>query len=245
MVYHLLKKLYKHLPLSIRRLFFFGNKHYCPVCQSSLREFKTGGTIPRPHALCPICGALERHRMVWTFFQKQTTLFASPAKRMLHIAPEPIFEQKFKKNPFLEYITADLFSPNVMITMDITNIQYPNESFDIIYCSHVLEHVVEDQKAMSELQRILTDTGWMVIQVPITVNKTFEDFSIVTPEERKKVFGQEDHVRCYGPDIVERLQKANLQVRIITPEELAEKNNLFYMGIPKNEIVFFCKKNIS
>jgi SAM-dependent methyltransferase len=97
-------------------------------------------------------------------------------------------------------------NPRAMVRMDITDIQYPKDTFDVIYCSHVLEHVVDDRKAMREFHRVLRPDGWALLLVPITVEKTFEDPSVTDPEERLSVFGQEDHVRCYGPDYVERLR---------------------------------------
>ena len=107
-------------------------------------------------------------------------------------------------HPNIDYLSADLNSPSAMVKMDITNIKYEDNSFDVIICNHVLEHIPDDRKAMSELYRVLKPGGWAILQVPISLllNKTYEDPTVTTPEEREKVFGQSDHVRIYAKDYV-------------------------------------------
>jgi ubiquinone/menaquinone biosynthesis C-methylase UbiE len=89
--------------------------------------------------------------------------------------------------------------------MDITDIQYPDNTFDVIYCSHVLEHVPDDRKAMREFARVLKPEGWAVFMVSLSEEHTIEDPSITSPAERERLFGQHDHVRRYGPDFKDRL----------------------------------------
>jgi ubiquinone/menaquinone biosynthesis C-methylase UbiE len=107
----------------------------------------------------------------------------------------------------VDYLTADVAAKKVMVAMDITNIRFPDNSFDVIICNHVLEHVIDDGKAMSELYRILNPGGWAILQVPIslTLKNTHEDFSITTITGREQAFGQEDHVRIYAEDYQARL----------------------------------------
>ncbi len=126
--------------------------------------------------------------------------------------------------------------------MDITDVQYPDDTFDVIYCSHVLEHVPEDRKAMRELRRVLAPAGWAVLQVPITAEETFEDPSVTDPEERERLFGQCDHVRRYGPDYALRLKEAGFEVRTYTAAEVVGAENLERMGIKKDERVHYCTK---
>ena len=97
-----------------------------------------------------------------------------------------------------------------MVKMDITDIQYPDASFDVIVCYHVLEHVPDDRLAMREMRRVLKPGGWAILQSPLRVEleKTYEDFSITAPEERERAFGQRDHVRLYGRDYEQRLQES-------------------------------------
>lgn len=93
--------------------------------------------MPREDAQCARCGALERHRLLWLFLQEKTGLFAGTTQKMLHVAPEPCFESILKERLCDNYLTVDLSAPRAMVKMDICDIQYPDQSFDVIYCSHV------------------------------------------------------------------------------------------------------------
>jgi SAM-dependent methyltransferase len=162
---------------------------------------------------------------------------------MLHVAPESCFISRFKQAIGNGYLTADLFSKAVDVKMDICDIHYPDNTFDIIYCSHVLEHVPDDRKAMSEFQRVLKPDGWAVLLVPITAKQTVEDPSITDPHERSRVFGQEDHVRCYGPDYIERLRAAGFNVDCIKPVDFVSVNEIEHMGITEAAgELYYCHK---
>lgn len=201
------------------------------------------GIVPRKEAQCVHCGALERHRMLWLFLKKNTDLFDGKTRKMLHVAPEPCFESIFRDQLGSNYLTADLLNPKAMVKMDISDIKYPDESFDVIYCSHVLEHVPDDKKAMKEFFRVLKNSGWAILNVPITREKTFEDASIVDPKERLKVFGQEDHVRRYGPDYVERLRDTGFTVKISERSDVADGDESVRMGLtPSSGLIYYCTK---
>jgi SAM-dependent methyltransferase len=224
-------------------ILYHGKKRYCPVCGKSSNHFRQYGRVPRDDAQCAQCGALERHRLTWLFLQKRKNLFDGTPQKMLHVAPEPCFEPKLKAQLGGNYITADLFDPHVMVKMDICDIQYPDQSFDVIYCSHVLEHVLDDKQAMRELFRVLKTDGWAILNVPITDNKTFEDSSILDPQERLKVFGQEDHVRRYGPDYVDRLRETGFTVEIVKPNDLVSVDEVIKMGLtPESGEIYYCTK---
>jgi SAM-dependent methyltransferase len=150
---------------------------------------------------------------------------------MLHVAPEECLEKRFRRRLGAGYVTADLLNPRVMVSMDVTNIQYANHSFDVISCSHVFEHVVDDRKAMREFRRVLKPGGWAILNVPITVERTFEDPSVIDPAERLRLFGQEDHVRCYGPDYVDRLREAGFTVEVTTVADLVPVETATQMGL--------------
>ena len=181
--------------------------------------------------------------MAWLFFQQRTNIFQRTPKRMLHIAPERQLEKRFKQLAHLDYLTADLVNPTVMVKMDITDIRYPDNTFDIIYCSHVLEHVSDDRKAMRELHRVLKPAGWAVIMVPITAEKSFEDPSIIDPSARERVFGQHDHVRRYGPDFKERLAEAGFKVEPIVPTEIVPLKEIRRLAIREGQApLFLCTK---
>ena len=130
---------------------------------------------------------------------------------MLHVAPEQCFMDRFEEIHGENYITADIESPLAKVKMDIHDIPFPENTFDVTFCNHVMEHVDDDLKAMGELHRVLKPGGWGIIQVPFfppIPDETFEDASITDPKERERIFGQDDHVRLYGKDYPNRLRKA-------------------------------------
>ena len=129
-----------------------------------MRRFKQ---LPYGDTRCFLCGSDERHRLVYSFFKRRTGLFDGKRKHVLHVAPEVQFVPIFQKFLGSGYVTGDLLSRHVMVQLDITDIQFPNASFDVIYCSHVLEHVPEDRKAMREFHRVLKTGGYAVIMVPV------------------------------------------------------------------------------
>lgn len=231
--------------LSLRKRYailrYRGTARYCPACDSHLARFIAGGEfLNRPEARCPACGALERHRLIALFFREWSDLYAGGDRSMLHFSPEAVFEQQFRRIPGLDYLTADLSDPRVMVQMDIAAIPYPDQHFDIIYCSHVLEHVPDDRQAIRELRRVLKPSGWAVLQVPVTAERTIEDPTITDPQERLRLFGQEDHVRRYGIDYPERLEAAGFRVLAIPAEGIAGEARIARLGIDEDEKVFFC-----
>jgi SAM-dependent methyltransferase len=180
--------------------------------------------------------------MDWVLLHKKTNLFDNSNKSLLHVAPEPFFEKKFRRIPNLDYLSADLYSPKVMVKMDITDIQYPDNYFSAIYCSHVLEHVEEDRKALAELYRVLKEEGWAILEVPLSADKTYEDPSIKDPAGREQVFGQRDHVRLCGPDYIERMREAGFKTETILSGDLLTSDECLKMGIQPDRILFFCRK---
>ena len=236
-----LKSLIRYI---IYRVKYFGSQRYCVVCNRKSKEFMRYGVESRQDAACPFCNSVERDRLNLIFLHEQTNLFDGQPKRLLHVAPESAFKKIFSKAVGEGYLTADLMAEDVMEKMDITNIQHPDESFDIIYCSHVLEHVPDDRRAMREFYRCLSQDGWAVINVPITAEKTFEDPSITSREERLRLFGQTDHVRRYGSDYKDRLIDTGFRVAVFSPQDLLSSSEIEYYGLKNPEAyeVYFCTK---
>jgi len=227
----------------VMQVAYRGDIFFCPVCEQSSRKFLQYGAENRTNAQCPHCRSLERHRLLWLYLEKRTNFFDNKPKKMLHVAPERCLENRFRRYLGDNYITADLQSPRAMVKMDITDIQYKNETFDIIYCSHVLEHVLDDRKAMQEFHRVLKSNGWAILLVPITAKKTFEDSSITEPAERLKAFGQTDHVRKYGPDYADRLREAGFIVRTSDFGEFDEHEQVELMGLSAaSGTIYYCTK---
>ncbi len=210
----------------IRKIHNFGFKYKCPMCNSHIKgmlpfgydfpvlsEKNVIGGGYRLNARCPVCYSVDRERLLYLYLQHKTSLFRQKTK-LLHVAPERALSSFIKKHIRIDYLTADLSSDGVMVKMDITHIEYPDNYFDAIICNHVLEHIIDDSKAMRELHRVLKPDGWGILQVPISrsLAATYEDCSIVTAEERERLFGQSDHVRIYASDYSERLKDAGFQV---------------------------------
>lgn len=226
------------------KIFNFGLRYYCPVCRSHLRAFKPLITdqYTRPGAKrCPVCSSLERHRWIWLFLQKRTSLFDATGAKMLHIAPEEELGKLFEKIPNLDYLSGDIASKRAMERIDITSISYPDESFDIIYCSHVLEHVPDDRKAINEFYRVLKQGGWALIVVPMKGEKTFEDMNVADSKERDRVFGHPEHVRICGTDYKDRLTSAGFNVTTFHAADVLTQQETTKYGIDP-EPVFLCKK---
>lgn len=235
-------KLLLNLPEWFRKVMFYGRAHYCPVCCSNIRAFFRFG--PLINSCCPVCASLRRHRIAWFFFQQKTNLFDPTPKKMFHVAPELCFKLKFMQIPFLDCVTADLRDRDVTVKMDITNIPLADNVFDIIFCSHVLEHVPDDRGAMREMLRILRPGGWAVIMVPVRMNRlTDEDLSVTDPREREKRFGQHNHVRYYGRDITDRLQEAGFKVTVVRASEIVNPDQFDRMGVTRGVTVFFGEKD--
>jgi predicted SAM-dependent methyltransferase len=152
--------------------------------------------------------------------------------------------QLFQKADLVDYLSADLYASNAMVKMDITDIQYSDNTFDVIYCSHVLEHVSDDRKAMREFHRVLKPRGWAILQVPIVAETTFEDSTVIHPEERRRLFGQHDHVRQYGLDYKERLISAGFSVTVDGFVRELNNRTVRRLGLIRNEDVYFCRKEV-
>ena len=236
---------FSHYILRFVSLFMRGNNVECPICEIKYRKFLPYGRLkPRPNALCPDSLSLERHRLMWLYLKERTSFFNSPHK-LLHIAPELCFIDRFKSMENLDYTTADLESPLADVKMDVHDIPFEDNTFDVVFCNHVMEHVEDDIKAMSEIYRVLKKGGWAIIQSPQDYRRstTLEDPNITDPKEREKVYWQADHVRLYGLDYGQRLQKAGFTVKedrfvMELPNEMVRR-----YALPANEIIYFCAKN--
>ncbi len=235
-----------HIGLRFLALFYRGKNVQCPVCERQFRKFLPYGRFEtRDNALCPSCLSLERHRVLWLYLKQETDFFTAPLK-VLHVAPELSFMKRFEKLKNLDYITADIESPLAKVKMDVHDIPFPENTFDVIFCNHVLEHVQDDLKVMSEFKRVLKPGGWALLQSPWYPDEmavTDEDTSITDPKERERRFGQNDHVRKYGADYPERLSRSGLKVTGIDfvstlPEEIQKK-----YALPITEIVFVGRKS--
>ncbi|MDR2885750.1 MAG: class I SAM-dependent methyltransferase, partial [Rikenellaceae bacterium] len=151
----------------VASVFYLGRGVECPVCGRRYRKFMPYGYVTvRGNALCPGCLSLERHRLMELYLRDRTD-FYSTTPLLLHVAPEACFMRKFARQLGDNYITADLCSPLARVKMDVQAIPFADNHFDVIFCNHIIEHVDDDRRAMSELYRILKPGGWGIVQVPV------------------------------------------------------------------------------
>ena len=225
---------------------------FCPACGMGASMFAPFGiTIKRPNAQCLSCRSLERHRTLLLYLDRKTNIFSTdqPLKLvcLLHFAPEPVFFDKFSKLQHIEYYPVDFDTNRYKGLRDIVDIQcipYGNDIFDIIICSHILEHVPDDHKAMTELHRVLKSDGTAYISIPDynAPEKTYEDSSHNTPELRLEHYGQKDHLRIYGKDFSLKLESAGFNVEILEPNKFMPESELLRYGLIREERIYKCMK---
>jgi len=221
-----------------------GDTYIDPIDGKGFKRFLPYGyRKQRPNVLSPSTLSLERHRLLWLYLQKETTFFEKELK-VLHMAPEQCFLSIFKKMKNLDYTTADLYSPIVDVKADILDLPFEDELFDFVLCNHVLEHIENDTKAMSELFRVLKPGGIGIFQIPqdLSLEQTYEDSSITSPEERAAHFGQYDHVRIYGKDYFDRLRKVGFKVNEIDYSAKLSPDLVEKYCLAKGEILPVCTK---
>jgi len=243
-------------------VYYRGNNYTCPFCGNSFRKMLPGGfDLPvirekqiigagrRENDVCPRCYSIDRDRLIYLYLTNKTDSLRKPIK-LLHIAPGGALRAFLSSRANIEYHMGTKHHEGFYYTkdisiIDITEINYPDNTFDVILCNHVLEHISDDLKAMRELYRVLKGGGWAILQVPISksLKQTFEDVSVKSAKEREKVFGQFDHVRIYGQDYPHRLAKAGFDVHIHNPvKERWNINNINRFAINKEENLFVAHK---
>ena len=231
-------------------LLYLGKGKQCPLCGCQRRKFLPYGYVTsRENALCPNCLSLERHRLLWLWLVRESDIGrgAMALPRLLHIAPEVALMRKFRKmyaSTPDRYVTADLESPLADMHFDVQQIPLEAESFDAVICNHIMEHVEDDHKALSELHRILRRGGWGVILSPVELEreKTFEDDTITDRAERTRIFGQYDHRRIYGRDYAERLREAGFEVYDIDYKNELSKAEQELYALPADHLYIVCKQ---
>jgi SAM-dependent methyltransferase len=214
--------------------FYRGRRFQCNICGKRLRKFIT---MKNGDRLCPCCGSMSRNRRFWDIL-KSDFLVGRP--RILDFSPSRCLYRKLKRQPSIDYTGVD-YSGQFFADkkLDITNIDEKDDSYDLIICCHVLEHVEDDQKAIRELYRILKKGGYAVIQTPFKEGDIDEDPKIVTPLDRMKRFGQSDHVRMYSlPGLKDRLAANGFGV--VVREFNEQKENV--SGFEEKEVVLLAEK---
>lgn len=213
-----------------------GDAVFCPCCERSAREF-----VQRD--ICAFCESRPRQRFLWLYLQD----LLSGGGKILHFAPEECLQSRLRKIKGIMYVSADIRSVAADHNVDLNS---PAETvkrlgagaYSVVIISHVLEHVENDANAMQALRLLTVPHGHVLIQVPMNTNspKTYEDWTINTPEGRLAAFGQDDHVRLYGLDFVERLESAGLNVTQVDPVDICSPEDIYRMRL-KNDTIFDCR----
>jgi SAM-dependent methyltransferase len=229
------------LLLRWRVLLHRGDRVQCPLCGRRFRHFMSAWN--RPGAICWRCGAHERHRALWLHLERDPGLLAG-VRSMLHVSPEWCLEHKLRERVGAGYVTSALEPGAADLALDLRAAAAPDASFDAILCSHVLEHIDDDAAAMRELHRMLRPGGWAIVMVPIDHGRarTLEDPAIRTPQERERAYLQDDHVRLYALDVVDRLSAAGFSVARVTPAVDCGPAAAARHGLLDTDDVLICRK---
>jgi SAM-dependent methyltransferase len=181
---------------------------------------------------------------MWLYLKNKSDFFTKKDLKVMHIAPEQCFHSLFKKQKNLDYTTGDLMSPIADLHFDLHDIPLEDNTYEVVFCNHVMEHVKDDLQCMKELHRIMKPGGWGIMQVPIDANRTetYEDWSITDPKEREKHFWQYDHVRLYGLNYAKRLEEAGFKVDVIDFSKELPTETFERYRIPKSELLYVVRK---
>jgi len=239
-----------------------GNKHTCCVCGKTFFRFSkyrggwkafsvylhnvqwTGSDFDQ--FWCPFCRCHDRERHLILFFEKLGFWEKLTGASILHLAPEKRLATRIEACAPVRYVKGDLVPAREGIEkIDVTCIPYPNDSFDWVFCNHVLEHVPDDAKALSELFRVLKPGGIAILQTPFAggLEKSLEDpAEINTDEKRIEFYGQEDHVRLYGKDLFDRIKAAGFLLELKTHGDCLSDIDAVRYGVNRNEPLFLCRK---
>ncbi len=252
----MIKTLYKkilpeRLRIQIRRKInqwksqkYRGEERYCNCCGRSFKRFLP--KADREDAECPYCGSLERTRLLIHYLEKETKIYTQKGIKVLHFGPEYLLDQKLAQIPGIHYIDADYHPAYARHVIDITDIPYPDDHFDLIICSHVLGYVVDEQKAMEELYRVLSPNGEAIIltYMDMQADDTKDEEWINTDELRRIHYGEAENLRLHGRNFGDILRKKGFEVKEIDYRMYfsAGDRRKESLGLGNRELIFLCKK---
>lgn len=225
--------------------------HYCVQCggtPDAFAPYRDGHVDPISSVLevvgsdvrnfaCPMCWGFDRERHLLLYFDALGLWQEISGGRVLHIAPEPDFGRRLR-NAAGEYVSGDLqpADPDI-IRVDLTDTGFESETFDVVVANHVLEHIPRDDLALAEIERLLVPGGMAILQTPFSprLATSLENPSITEPDIRAALFGQEDHVRVYGRDLVHRIAACGLDVVVSPHAEVLAHIDALRFGVNDKE----------
>lgn len=194
---------------------------------------------------CPWCFSHDRERHLFLYMKEAGLFSFVKAKRVLHFAPEPHISRLVEETEPELLIKCDLYPwARDMVKVDLLSLPYSDGYFDLLIANHVLEHVEDDRRALSEIVRVLKPGGYAILQTPYSaaLEHTWEDSGISSREARLEAYGQEDHVRLFGRDIFERFAHQGLESKVKLHEELLKNYSPRRFGLNSREPFFLFRK---
>lgn len=228
---------------------------YCIVCKNKPNKFLPSGTKAeifkkhyiigggyRENNICPCCGVDDRMRWFYYLLQNKLNILTASG-RLLHFAPESAIYDYIKQNENIDYYTCDIVPGRAMHVVDITDIPFRENTFDYIISNHIIEHIKDEEKAVSEIKRVLKPNGKWILSFPICTDmKTYENDEIISPEDKLEAYGQEDHVRLYGFDYKERFENYGFKIEVFSPEREINEEDISKYGFIKDDVVLIATK---
>lgn len=248
--------LIKSVVYQFRGLFYIGRKYRCIICHGNFRKFLPTGQNNKiaktligagsRNVKCPKCASTDRERLIYFYLKNKTDICSTLSDiKILHIAPERNLRKLFTSKKNAKYVAGDINPQIGDAKLDITNLDmFEDGYFDVVICSHVLEHIPNDKKAMKELYRVLSSGGIAILQVPISkkLQKTYEDVAINSPEHREQAFGQKDHVRIYGKDYSKRLEASGFHIEMYEIINNLDRSRINKYGLNSKETLYIGHK---
>lgn len=237
-----------------------GGRRHCVLCGHQVWRFmpyRRGVAAPLMVALevvgsdpvnfeCPHCGAHDRERHLLLYLRASGLLAALPTLEVLHFAPEKRLGRVLRAAAQARYLMCDLYpqSPEVM-RVDMTDMPFEDCSFDLLLANHVLEHVQDDLRALTEIRRVLKPGGHAILQTPYSrkLAATWSDPGIADDAARLEAYGQEDHVRLYGAEIFRRFASVGLTDCVQPHSELLPGIDARAYGVNPSEPFFLFRRD--
>ncbi len=238
-----------------REYYSYTGSRECILCGNRVEKFRAAGESNpifaekkiigggyRENAVCPCCGSLDRTRWVYWVLKNYTKILEKECTA-IHFAPEKQIQIKLEDSDNCDYYAGDVVRTSNLHKIDVTNIPYADKIADYIIINHVMEHVTDEKRAINELKRILKDDGKIIMSFPISMKqKTFEDSSIISDEDRVRYYGQKDHVRLYGTDYKERFEQYGLDIKVFSPKDFLTNEDIEKYGLIREDILLVCSK---